>query len=290
MKRRILITGAGGFLGSRLFEYFKNKDEYETIPVVHRELDITDSEAVTIFFKTIQPEVVLHCAAVSNTGECEANPQQSESVNVQGTANVARACRESNSKLIFMSSDQIYTGADSLEPNREDDRIQPSNVYGKDKKRAENAVFTYLKNAVALRLTWMYDYPVKGRVESSNLLRALLCAKEEGTAVSYPVHDYRGITYVWDVVRRMEQAMGLPGGIYNFGSENGRNVYETALLFAQAVAGKEKAASLVNPDKERFAAMPRNLMINTEKLKAQGIIFGDTAEGLLRCCQDYGIR
>ena len=84
MKKRILITGSGGFLGSRLAEYFEGKDGYETVAVTHEELDITDMVAVSAFFKAIRPQAVLHCAGLSNTGQCEADPLASGRINVQG--------------------------------------------------------------------------------------------------------------------------------------------------------------------------------------------------------------
>lgn len=205
MKKRILITGSGGFLGSRLAEYFEGKDGYETVAVTHEELDITDMVAVSAFFKAIRPQAVLHCAGLSNTGQCEADPLASGRINVQGTENIARACRESGCRLIFMSSDQVYAGTDTLEPNRETDRVKPVNVYGRDKKRAEEAALALAEGAVCLRLTWMYDYPVPKRTPGTGLLGQMFAAAGEGKVIVSPTHDYRGITYVWDVIRAMEQ-------------------------------------------------------------------------------------
>ena len=51
MENRILITGVNGFLGSRLFEYFKEQEGYEVLGVTHRELEVSDSLAVTAFIK-----------------------------------------------------------------------------------------------------------------------------------------------------------------------------------------------------------------------------------------------
>ena len=163
MNRRLLITGAGGFLGSRICEYYSNRDGYEAVGVTHRELDIEDFVAVSAFIKAIRPDYVLHCAAISNTGTCERNPVLSEKVNVRGTINLAKACRNAGSRMIFTSSDQIYNTSHSLEPNREGSEGKPGNVYGRDKKRAEEAMLTYLPDAVALRLTWMYDAPSRGK-------------------------------------------------------------------------------------------------------------------------------
>lgn len=289
MKKRILITGSGGFLGSRLAEYFEGKDGYETVAVTHEELDITDMVAVSAFFKAIRPQAVLHCAGLSNTGQCEADPLASGRINVQGTENIARACRESGCRLIFMSSDQVYTGTDTLEPNRETDRVKPVNVYGRDKKRAEETALALAEGAVCLRLTWMCDYPVPKRTPGTGLLGQMFAAAGEGKVIVSPIHDYRGITYVWDVIRAMEQVMELPGGIYNFGSRNQRNTWETAGIFAQAVSVKTGVLLKVEADRDRFRSLPRNLTIDTGKIEALGIFLGDTAEGLSRCMKDNGV-
>ena len=108
-----------------------------------------------------------------------------------------------------MSSDQIYNASDSMEPNREEGPHRPCSVYGRDKKRAEEAMLACLHDAVALRLTWMYDYPSSERPGGCGLLGSLLEAGREKRILKLPVHDYRGITYVWDIIRNMEAAMRL---------------------------------------------------------------------------------
>lgn len=291
MKKRILITGANGFLGSRLSEYFKKLDEYETLDVSHRELEISDSLAVTAFVKAIRPDYVLHCAGVSNTATCEKEPKRSEQINVMGTSNMAKACRQTGSRMIFMSSDQVYNASDSMEPNREDEIHRPCTVYGRDKKRAEEAMLTCLHDAVALRLTWMYDFPVEERAGGTGLLGNLMEALREDRKLKLPVHDYRGITYVWEIIKNMEAAMRLPGGVYNFGSESRLNTYETAALFLRTMTGREDVSGLIEPDRERFAACPRNLTIDTSRIRREGIHISGAEQGIRDCLADYpGLR
>ena len=67
MNRRLLITGAGGFLGSRICEYFSGRDGYEAVGVTHRELDIEDFVAVSAPIKGIPPGFVPHSGAISKT-------------------------------------------------------------------------------------------------------------------------------------------------------------------------------------------------------------------------------
>ena len=103
---RWLVTGANGFLGSRIMKFYQEK--YEITGAHHGNLDITDEAAAAEFVRAAAPQLVIHCAAISNTGTCQENPGLSEAVNVNGAVNLARACRETGSRLIFMSC-LLYT-------------------------------------------------------------------------------------------------------------------------------------------------------------------------------------
>ena len=88
----------------------------------------------------------------------------------------------------------------------------------------------------------MYDYPVPKRTPGTGLLGQMFAAAGEGKVIVSPTHDYRGITYVWDVIRAMEQVMELPGGIYNFGSRNQRSTWETAGFCSGSICKNRSAA------------------------------------------------
>ena len=104
MNRRLLITGAGGFLGSRICEYFSGRDGYEAVGVTHRELDIEDFVAVSAFVKAIRPDYVLHCAAISNTGACEKSTLPSEKGNVKGNNNLCKRRLNAGRPVLFYQS------------------------------------------------------------------------------------------------------------------------------------------------------------------------------------------
>lgn len=218
MKRKLLITGSSGFLGSRLALHFN--DKYDLLLPTHNELNITREEALKAYFEEHRPDVVVHCAALSNTWYCEQHPEESHRVNVQGTVRVAKACKLIGAKLVFMSSDQVYNGTPLLGPLAEDALLQPVNVYGRHKLEAEQRALWNLPDAIGLRLTWMYDLPTSSMKLNTNILVNLQKAHDEGTIVKAATHEYRGVTNVWDVVRNIEKTFSLPGGIYNFGSPN----------------------------------------------------------------------
>ena len=92
MKTTILITGASGFLGSRLA--YLLRDRYHLLLPTHNELNISREEAVRAYLEEHRPAAVVHCAALSNTWYCEQHPEESHRVNVQGTEIGRASCRE----------------------------------------------------------------------------------------------------------------------------------------------------------------------------------------------------
>lgn len=277
--KKILITGATGFLGSRLALYYK--DKYELLLPTHGELNVSREEAVMEYMEECCPDIVVHCAALSNTWYCEQHPEDSHRVNVQGTVKLAKACKNIGAKLIFMSSDQVYNGTPMLGPLKESDVFQPVNVYGRHKLEAEQRALRNNPTSVGLRLTWMYDLPESQMKLNSNILVNLHKAIHEATTIKAATHEYRGVTNVWEVVRNMEKVFAMPGGVYNYGSCNAINSYELNLRVASMMGVKDPSA-LVLPDEERFCEQTRNLTMDCSAIAEYDIHFNDSVEGIER--------
>lgn len=274
---KILITGGSGFLGSRLALFYR--DKYELLLPTHGELNISREEAVKAYVEETQPDVVLHCAALSNTWYCEQHPEESHRVNVQGTVKLAKACKQIGAKLVFMSSDQVYNGTPLPGPLKEDELLQPVNVYGRHKLEAEQRVGWNNPEAVGLRLTWMYDLPESHLKQNSNILLNLQKAAREGTPIKAATHEFRGVTNVWEVVKNMEKVLSLSGGVYNYGSSNSLNSYELYLR-AAALMELEHPSEWIISDEERFVDQERNLTMDCSLIEKSGIRFNDSIEGL----------
>ena len=275
--KKLLITGSSGFLGSRLALYYK--DKYELLLPTHSQLNVSREEAVMAYMEQFQPDIVLHCAALSNTWYCEQHPDESHRVNVQGTVKIAKACKHIGAKLVFMSSDQVYNGTPVSGPLKEQDVFQPVNVYGRHKLEAEQRALRNNPMSVALRLTWMYDVPSSPMKLNSNILVNIQKALDEGTTIKAATHEYRGVTNVWEVVRNMEQTLELPGGIYNYGSGNHIDSY-TLFLKVVNIMGAKEPSTFILPDEERFSEQTRNLTMDCSLINNFGIRFNDSVEGL----------
>ena len=79
--KRLLVTGASGFLGRRIAEFYGRN--YEVVTPGHQEMDITDKEKVSAIFHDFKPHFVIHSAAVSDVGMCEKEPERSWKMNVE---------------------------------------------------------------------------------------------------------------------------------------------------------------------------------------------------------------
>lgn len=242
-------------------------------------MDITDARSVNNRLKEICPDIVIHCAALSDTGYSEQHPDESEAVNLYGAINLATSCQKIGCRLIYMSSDQVYNGNSESGPLPENLALHPVSIYGKHKLEAEQRIALINPDAIGLRLTWMYDLPDSPYKQNRNLPVNLLNAYHHGEKLRVVTREYRGITYVWDVVKRIEQCFHLPGGIYNFGCDNHLNSYDTFIEAARLMK-LPSPEKWITAEEKRFANQARNLLMDNSKAKRYGINFPETLEGL----------
>ena len=259
----ILVTGASGFVGQKIMQLCSDTIACPSLKGMTEEQIrriVLDSGADTI----------IHTAAISDIGTCQANPEASYMANVQIPVYLARAAQ--NAKLICFSSDQVYSGMDEEGPYAED-AVKPANTYAEHKIEMEQRVLDIDPDAVMLRAEWMYDYYLKKSNYFMNMLRA-----EE--PVAFSSRQFRGVTYVREVAESMEAVMRLPGGAYNFGSETTKSMYDITVEFLAALGKSVRVED----------APPRhNLWMNCEKARKLGVTFLSVEDGLKACARDYGV-
>lgn len=276
--KRVLITGGSGFLGARILQQGLGDAELCSLP--RGFLAAAGEAEVTETIQKLQPAAIVHAAALSDTGYCAQHPEEAHRANVELPVWVAKAACTSGAKLLAFSSDQVYAGITQPGPLPETLPLQPTNVYGRCKLEMEQRVLELCPDAVLLRASWMYDLPGYGLPIRGNLPLNLLRAAQRGESVRFSVRDFRGITYVRQAVALLEAALTLPGGVYNFGSENAENMVLTARQFAETLG------IMVDIQEADWA---RNLAMDCSKLQAHGIVFDTTQAGLTRCLRDYGL-
>ena len=103
--------------------------------------------------KESNADVVVHTAAISDIGTCEADPEASYFANVQIPMYLANACKDNNRKLICFSSDQVYSACEDGGPYTEEN-VKPGNIYAALSLRWKNVCLIILPSAVMLRAEW----------------------------------------------------------------------------------------------------------------------------------------
>lgn len=262
---KLLVTGGSGFLGKRI------KAKYNAIAPSHAEMDITDLEQCINVLKQYEPTAVIHCAAISDTGYCAKHPEEGYLINVLGAENVAKACAILGIKLVFASSDQVY--GNGVQPHTEEEDVTPSAPYGAMKREAEKRVLKECSEAVCLRLSWMYDVPQPERP-------SFLSQLQNASVMRLSSQEYRGITWVMEVVDQIGKIIKLPGGIYNAGSTNSITTYETGKKVTEQLQKQGVASAKIE-----MGDWQRNLAMDISKINQFGIDFSDTTHRLLQWIQ-----
>jgi len=142
---RVWITGAGGLIGSQLVRLAeKRAPSFQITALTRAELDLTDFAAVERRFLAERPRLVIHCAAMSKTPDCQAHPAQARRINLEATALLAGLAAEAD--FIFFSTDLVFDGRKGN--YAETDPVNPLSVYGETKAAAEAAVARNARHAV----------------------------------------------------------------------------------------------------------------------------------------------
>jgi len=162
MKKRLLVTGASGLLGSKIAKIAR--EDYEVIPLYGSKplnsnalkLDITEREQVFSLFKKVKLDTVIHTASETNVDKCEIQKDHALRVNVEGTRNVASACSKLGAKLIYISTDYVFDGEKGN--YTEQDKPNPINYYGVTKLEGEKQVTQNCQKYFILRASVLYGW------------------------------------------------------------------------------------------------------------------------------------
>ena len=261
---KILVTGPNGFVGARIMSELG-----DAIPAPS--LRGADEDTIKRLVDTVRPDCIIHTAAISDIQTCEQNADASYHANVRIPVWLA----ETGVKTVIFSTDQVYSGCDSDGPYTEEE-VKPANLYARHKLEMEQRALEACPDTVLLRATWMYDMPMYGYPNRGNFLCNMLLKPE----IAFSSTQHRAVTYVREVAAQIRNAVLLPGGIYNYGSENTLTMFETAEWLKE---------TLGLPVNIHDAGPRHHLWMDCSRIKKHGIYFCNTIDGLQKCIGDYNL-
>ena len=150
---KIVITGGKGMLGRTLQTILR---QHDLIIADLPDWDITDAAAFDRNLAAIQPDVVIHCAAMTAVDKCETEADLAYKLNAVGSLNVAAACNRHHIRLIAISTDYVF-GGELTRPYHEFDVAGGAHtVYGASKFAGETFIRCHCPNHVICRISWLY--------------------------------------------------------------------------------------------------------------------------------------
>lgn len=151
---KILVFGGGGQVGREVCRAAR-PGSVELVTCDQRESDITEPVAVAAAVSRHRPDLVINLAAYTAVDRAESEPEAAWAVNCAGAANIAAVCGETATPLIHVSTDYVFDGCKSA-AYREEDPVNPLNVYGRSKEAGERAVRAATMRHIILRTAWVY--------------------------------------------------------------------------------------------------------------------------------------
>lgn len=283
---KVLVTGVAGQLGHDVMnelhkrgyegvgsdiapQYSGADDGTAVTKMDYVQMDITNSEEVTETIKKVNPDVVVHCAAWTavDLAEEKENKEKVMAINVGGTENIARVCKELDCKMVYISTDYVFDGY-GTRPWEEDCKdYAPLNVYGESKLMGEKVVSLNLEKYFIVRIAWVFG------VNGNNFIKTMLkvCKKFDTLKV---VNDQIGTpTYTYDLSRLLVDMIETDKyGYYHATNEGG---YISWYDFACEIFKQAGYKTKVNPvTTEEYgvskARRPFNSRLNKTKLVDNG--------------------
>lgn len=286
MKNVVFVTGVAGQLGHDVMNelakrgydgigtdiadsYSGVQDNTAIVGMPYVRLDITDAESVEKTIKEIKPDVVVHCAAWTavDAAEDEENRDKVFAVNVEGTKNIARICKEIDAKMVYTSTDYVFDGQ-GTEPWKPDCKeYAPLNIYGQSKLDGELAVSEILDKYFIVRIAWVFG------TNGNNFIKTMLKVGKKFDTLRV-VNDQIGTpTYTYDLARLLVDMIETDKyGYYHATNEGG---YISWYDFACEIFRQAGYSTNVNPvTTEEYgiskAKRPFNSRLDKTKLVENG--------------------
>ena len=259
---RVTIFGATGLLGKALVRQWTDDD---VSGLGFRDADIRNPKQISNVLEKTRPDWIVLAAAYTDVDGCEGNPEHAFDVNCHGAINVAHAAKQFASRLLFLSTDYVFDGANN-HPYETNDPRAPLNVYGRSKAEAEVQISQVLPECCILRTSWLFGKD--GKCFPETILK--LAASQPAIDV---VDDQRGSpTYTVDLARTIIQLCRSDAkGIVHATNHGNCSWFE----FARDIVATAGLTTVVHPTtSEHFvrpARRPTYSVLSGKSLEKQGI-------------------
>ncbi len=268
-KKRVLITGAGGMLGSAFTTHCMEK-KYNTRALDHAALDVENRAAVRTQQKW-SPDWIIHCAGIVNADFCEENRDACFKNHVEGTQHIVELAKTTGAKLLYPQSFLIFDGKEN--PITEETVPDPLSVYGEAKWEAEQRVRKELPDALVVRMGGFFGGEEKDKNFVGKFARHLKkCLDESIKEISIGKRVWQP-TYTKDLAENCVLLLEHEKiGVYNMASHGEASFYDVASAMVEILGIDDKITITPSTDEyKENAKRPDRAVMENRRLQEEGL-------------------
>ncbi|MFC2118140.1 SDR family oxidoreductase [Bacteroidota bacterium] len=269
----IIVSGGSGFLGSHFLCTLQHQDK-ELVNLDNNNVISFDfSENITcdirsynevLKFAKFNPDLIVHCAAMTNINACEMNPDLAYEVNVKGSENIAKLAQMSGAKLVYISTDAVFSGNELIYD--ETSPTNPISIYGKTKLEGEKICMELCPDSLIIRT---HLFGVNFVSDNKTFFQNVMSLIEEKKVFNGFIDAYCCPISATELIRIILKLVAEKlNGIFNIVSNETLSKYQFAKLIASNFNGDlkliQKSSLEQLPNKEIYA---KNLSLKNDKVK-----------------------
>jgi dTDP-4-dehydrorhamnose reductase len=294
-KKKLLITGASGFLGWNLCRiasktwqvigiFFRHPLAIKDVQAI--KADLTDLKNFQKLFREIRPDAVIHSAAASRPDYCELHPYESKKINIHSSLVVADLCAALSIPFVFISSDLVFDGQNP--PYSEKSRVNPVNRYGEQKVHAEEKILGSYPESAVCRLPLMFGY--SGGLNQSFTF-GMIHSLEKGCRLRLFTDEFRTPVDSESAAKGLLLSLEKVKGIIHLGGHKRVSRYEMGLMIQKLL---NASPSLIEPisqkDMSMRASRPPDISLDSSRAFSMGYSPLEVEEGIQRMIEAMKIK
>ena len=260
---KVLVTGVTGQLGFDVMAELKRRN-IEAIGAARKDFDLTDDVAIEKFVKFNEPDAVIHCAAYTAVDKAEDESELAMQVNGRATEVIAKACKDIDAKMIYISTDYVFPGTGD-KPYDVDDPKSPPNAYGRSKLAGEEVVLKLLDKYFIVRISWVFG------VNGKNFVKTMLRLSETKDRLTVVNDQIGSQTYTADLAPLLvDMVQTNKYGIYHATNEGFCSWAEFAAEIFRQAGAKTEVIPIASSEYPTKAVRPLNSRLSKHKLDSAG--------------------
>ncbi|MEH2269952.1 MAG: NAD(P)-dependent oxidoreductase [Nostoc sp.] len=273
--KKLLITGASGFLGWHLCQLAKEEWEiygtYLSHPLEIPDMkmlkaNLTNFQELKRIFNDVKPEAVIHTAAHSQPNFCQTNPKESHAINVIASCNIAGLCADNSIPCAFTSTDLVFDGLNA--PYKETDAVCPINLYGEQKAIAEADMLERYPMTAVCRMPLMFGAATPTAKSFIQPFIQTLQAEEE---LSLFIDEFRTPVSGTTAAKGLLLALEKVNGIIHLGGKERISRYDFGQILVEVFQlPATKLKSCRQQDVKMAAPRPTDVSLDSSKAFALG--------------------